>query len=54
MWTTRTSNCFQIVNPDGKIAPRSQTGTCAKYQRELAKAVKNARYMGLLPEPGQK
>lgn len=44
----------RFVNPDGKIAPRSQTGTAAKYQRELAKAVKNARYMGLLPEPGQK
>ena len=44
----------RFINPDGKIAPRSQTGTCAKYQRALAKAVKNARYMGLLPEPGQK
>ncbi|MCH4228713.1 MAG: 30S ribosomal protein S18, partial [Bacilli bacterium] len=38
----------------GKISPRSATGTCAKYQRQLAKAVKNARFMGLLPEPGQK
>jgi small subunit ribosomal protein S18 len=44
----------RFVNPDGKISPRSATGTCAKYQRELAKAVKNARFMGLLPEPGQK
>ena len=44
----------RFINPDGKIAPRSQTGTCAKYQRELAKAVKNARYMGLLPGPGQR
>ena len=43
----------RFVNPDGKIAPRSQTGTCAKYQRELARAVKNARYMGLLAYPGQ-
>ena len=32
--------------------PRSSTGTCAKYQRQLAKAIKNARYMGLLPEVG--
>ncbi|MCH3909386.1 MAG: 30S ribosomal protein S18 [Bacilli bacterium] len=44
----------RFVNPDGKISPRSATGTCAKYQRQLAKAVKNARFMGLLPEPGQK
>lgn len=44
----------RFVNPDGKIAPRSQTGTRARYQRQLAKAVKNARFMGLLPEVGQK
>jgi small subunit ribosomal protein S18 len=25
------------------------TGTSAKYQRQLAKAIKNARYMALLP-----
>ncbi len=43
----------KFVNPDGKIAPRSATGTSAKYQRQLAKAIKNARYMGLLPYPGQ-
>jgi small subunit ribosomal protein S18 len=43
----------RFVNPDGKISARSQTGTSAKYQRELARAVKNARYMGLLPYPGQ-
>ena len=45
---------FRFVSPDGKITPRSATGTSAKYQRELAKAVKNARFMGLLPEVGQK
>lgn len=44
----------KFINPDGKIAPRSQTGTSAKYQRELAKAIKNARFMALLPEPGQR
>jgi len=43
----------RFVTPEGKIMPRSSTGTSAKYQRELAKAVKNARYMGLLPEAGQ-
>lgn len=32
-----------------KIAPRTQTGTCAKHQREIAKAIKNARFMALLP-----
>jgi small subunit ribosomal protein S18 len=43
----------RFITPEGKISPRSQTGTSAKYQRQLAKAVKNARYMGLLPEAGQ-
>jgi hypothetical protein len=43
----------EIHSPDGKIEPRSSTGTSAKYQRELARAVKNARYMGLLPEVGK-
>ena len=33
----------------GKILPRRRTGTCAKYQRPLARAIKQARYMALLP-----
>lgn len=39
----------RFISPNGKITPRRVTGTCAKYQRELAKAIKNARYMALLP-----
>lgn len=39
----------KFITPNGKIAARHATGTCAKYQRELAKAIKNARFMGLLP-----
>lgn len=39
----------KFITPGGKIAPRRLTGTSAKYQRELAKAIKNARYMALLP-----
>lgn len=36
--------------PDrGKIAPRRITGTCAYHQRKLARAVKRARIMALLP-----
>lgn len=38
-----------FITPNGKIAPRRTTGTCAKHQRELAKAIKNARFMALLP-----
>ncbi len=38
-----------FITPNGKIAQRRATGTCAKHQRELARAIKNARYMALLP-----
>ena len=39
----------KFISQSGKIAPRRLTGTSAKYQRELARAIKNARYMALLP-----
>ena len=38
-----------MITPNGKISPRRGTGTCAKHQRELAVAIKRARYMALLP-----
>jgi len=44
----------KYISPDGKILPRSVTGTSARYQRQLAKAIKNARFMGLLPVVGQR
>jgi len=33
----------------GKIKPRRRSGTCAKHQRILSKAIKRARHMALLP-----
>ena len=33
----------------GKILPRRITGTCAKHQRRLARAIKKARVLALLP-----
>ncbi|HCJ52750.1 MAG: 30S ribosomal protein S18 [Candidatus Kerfeldbacteria bacterium RIFCSPLOWO2_01_FULL_48_11] len=33
----------------GKILPRRKTSVCAKHQRKLARAVKHARMMALLP-----
>lgn len=38
---------------DGKIRPRRQTGACAKHQRELARAIKRARHLALLPFYGE-
>jgi small subunit ribosomal protein S18 len=39
----------QYVGESGKIVPSRITGTKAKYQRQLASAVKRARYLALLP-----
>ncbi len=33
----------------GKIRPKKRTGTCSFHQRKLAHAIKNARFMALLP-----
>ncbi len=37
------------VTETGKIVPSRITGTKANYQRQLAAAVKRARYIALLP-----
>lgn len=39
----------QYVSETGKIVPSRITGTKAKYQRQLATAVKTARFLALLP-----
>ncbi len=37
------------ITETGKIVPSRITGTKAKYQRQLATAIKRARYIALLP-----
>ena len=37
------------ITETGKIVPSRITGTSAKYQRQLSKAIKRARYLALLP-----
>jgi small subunit ribosomal protein S18 len=37
------------ITETGKIVPSRITGTKSKYQRQLSKAVKRARYLALLP-----
>ena len=39
----------QYVGEFGKIVPSRITGTKARYQRQLATAVKRARFLSLLP-----
>lgn len=39
----------RFITERGKILPRRITGTCAKHQRQLARSIKRARTMSLLP-----
>ncbi len=41
------------ITETGKIVPSRITGTSAKYQRQLATAIKRARYLALLPYTDQ-
>ncbi len=38
----------KFTSMQSKMMPKKRTGTCAKHQRELANAVKRARFMSLL------
>ena len=39
----------QFISDLGKIEPRRRRGTSAKHQRSLARAIKRARHLALLP-----
>lgn len=39
----------KFVNPHGRILNRRKTNLSAKNQRNLANAIKRARFMGLMP-----
>ncbi len=39
----------RYVTESGKIKPRRQTGNCSRCQRELAREIKRARHLALLP-----
>lgn len=39
----------RFIADSGRIETRRKTSTCARHQRELARAIKRARYLALLP-----
>ena len=41
-----------FISERAKIIPRRISGTCAKHQRELARAIKRSRSIALLPYVG--
>jgi len=40
---------LSFITDRGKIAPRRKSGTCARHQRILAREIKRARHLALLP-----
>jgi small subunit ribosomal protein S18 len=44
-----TESLKKMMSANGKILSRKRTGANAMEQRMIARAVKRARYMGLLP-----
>lgn len=43
------SNLERYISGRGKILGRLETGVCKKHQRLLAREIKKARYLALLP-----
>ncbi|MFA5574977.1 MAG: 30S ribosomal protein S18 [Brumimicrobium sp.] len=43
---------LKLLNEQGKILPSRITGTSAKYQKKVNKAVKRARHLAILPYVG--
>ena len=39
----------KLITERGKIMPSRITGTCAKHQRQLARAIKKCRVLAILP-----
>jgi len=46
---TETVVLKRFVSERGKILPSSKSGVCSKHQRALARSIKRARQVGLLP-----
>ncbi len=44
-----TATLRRYISSYGKIVPRRRSGVCALHQRKLARAIKRARILALLP-----
>jgi len=43
----------RFTSSHSKILPRKKTGVCAKHQRQVSRAIKQARELGYLAYTGQ-
>lgn len=48
-----TNRLKRYITEKGKIIPSRMTSTCAKHQRQLANAVRRARFIALLSHVGE-
>jgi len=39
----------KFLNPQGKIGSRRRSGSCSTHQRKVARALKRARFLALVP-----
>ena len=39
----------RFITERGKIVPRRMSGMCARHQRQIARGIKRARFLALLP-----
>jgi len=39
----------KLMTPQGKMFSRKRSGNCSKHQRSMKRAIKHARFLGLLP-----
>lgn len=46
-WDVQTLR--RSMNDRGRISARARTGACAKHQRRVAREIKHARHLALLP-----
>ncbi len=46
---TDASALRRFVSDRGRIIPKTRSGVCSKHQRTLAKEIKHARHLALLP-----
>ncbi len=47
-WYSDTASLQKFVTDRGKIIVRTRSGLCAKHQRRLTTAIKNARHLALM------
>jgi small subunit ribosomal protein S18 len=43
------ANLSRFMSDRGRIIGRDRTGVCAKHQRKIAREIKRARHLALLP-----